>query len=1405
MCTCHALAFLPLFSAAVATAMLSFTAFAANSYRWSPSAQDSENIWTNAIHFSADPSSIRAQDVIFTGVSSGDTVVRIPAGLDYSAPLAPHFQAAEGHSFELDVRGASWTQPDTDSGNPYSDQGPYRFAIGRVTDYYTDRKLCFVNASTTRGVFNISDGLLSVSNQVGGSNSFEIYFHSGTFDFVEPNGSDVGATGWFSAGGNFRMVFLGGEVRLPTVLFYATTGTSKYDFTGGSHYIKKMTIRHWDVAGEGDASPHTFFNVRGSGTKLKLGELGLLDFSYHREHAYCLSVSDDATLEIAGNVQQREGGISDMVFNDATLRLSDNSTWSHARLFATNTTVDSSAHKFVLRSGSADIKESVLSAGKLYIGSDSGTSRVDVAGGAIDVTGEFIIGNGQSVGSLTLSEGASVVAALPYIGNNAGGFGCLAVSNGAEFVSKAAATEIGTRGNSIVHIGEGGRFKASALMKFASGGDARGTTNILLQTGGEIDVGTSVNLIGGKNGGDCHVKLELSGGVMKAQSIEGGDGCSAKDATKTGIAVLSGNGGMLRPTKATSGFIQNLNRAECGARGLTIDSDYDISIPQNFSDIYGETGELVLAGKGVKTLSGGSNEVSRIVVAGGTVSFASGARASSSLVLVNDAGVAFADSMSETGLTGLVVGSPASPGLLAYSAGSPLELGCAVEMKRVHLKLSGAFSAGNDYVVLSTTGAVADGSAEAWSNALVVSASDMSLSHSFRMDRSGGTTSFVMEVWECARTIDVPEGADLDYGDAISLGRNAAALLNVASNATLTLRGDIDAGSLVKRGQGRVVLAGGAVSLSSGIFCDEGVFSVRDASVLSGVAAFHLKDGTFEFVGDGSGVQQTLPCPLVCCASKVSDTLDDIVDLKIESPLAVTNILLESGCIFKRGVGTLTFAPAPGLTTALSVNNGTNGGNGMPVCFDVGNIASDAWPHPTTGYSGFNVAEGEVVLVGDSETTFLIPHKVSVGLRSSGARAIPSLVVDGARAELASQDQLNLSGPLNGAGGLCAIARISIVNGANVTTKGLRTGGYPNYVSTFPTAVVDRATWTVSSSAAIYGTVSPQGYMTFVFRNGARCYFQQEINQWSAGDARFILTDSVLAKNTALDPISAVNMRQDATLGGYWLIGSNAVFAATKIGNQHNVGKCGNGPMLIDMDGGEWRLAPYTLHLTNASQVIMTSMREAGATLYAAHETTACVARAITGPGGIAKTGEGGLRFEVQGEWTGDATPAFVSNLTDSVSLAFDGPFDVREGSAFVERGACRSGGAYRTGLGASIDFDGNDLGKGVTFSGGGRFSNFTVTAPTISVPLSESLVATNGAPLFSSATLAGSVLVDFGSFAVPARGTKVVVATFASAAPSPAAWRTKGISGDFSASLMVSGSAVVADIHRTGFTIRLK
>ena len=656
-----------------------------------------------------------------------------------------------------------------------------------------------------------------------------------------------------------------------------------------------------------------------------------------------------------------------------------------------------------------------------------------------------------------------------------------------------------------------------------------------------------------------------------------------------------------------------------------------------------------------------------------------------------------------------------------------------------------------------------------------------------------------------ALAINIDEGETREWTDNIEVGHTNI-YVNVASNGTLAISGNIAAGSLVKRGLGRVAIAGRVNRIEDGIFCEEGIMSVQDASSLEETGSIHISDGTFEFAGDGSGLQQTLPCPLVCSASMTSAGVYGIVDLKIEAPLAVTNVDMRTGCILKRGVGRLTFAPASGGTMTLSMCDGTRDGNGTAKPQKIGDISSDYWPHPKTGYSGFNVAEGEVAIIGDSSATVKIDHWTLIPTGASGLRTPASLVFDGVKGTLAGNGQFSLACYSDFVAGDCEASRyprLMICNGADISTKHVKAleGG----VYMWPTSIVDSATWRITGTFSPYGDKSPYRNVVFVFRNKAKGYFANQINEWSNGGENFIAVDSVLAKNESLEEIYEVNMAQSGTSGGKWLIGSNSVVAVSRINVKRDVAKNGDGPMYIDLDGGEWRMAQNTLRFTNANQVVISTLREAGATIPVADGATAFVGRAISGAGGIAKTGGGTIRFEPQGEWTMDNPPVFVSNLTDSVSLAFEGLFDVREGSAFVESGACRKGGAYRAGQGASIDFDWNDLGSGVAFSGAGSFSNFTATAATISVPLSDDMVATNGAPSFSSATLGGPVLVDFGQLRIPERGAKVVVATFLSGAPSLAKWSTSAVPKGFAASLRMDGSSVVADIRHVGFTIRLR
>lgn len=646
-----------------------------------------------------------------------------------------------------------------------------------------------------------------------------------------------------------------------------------------------------------------------------------------------------------------------------------------------------------------------------------------------------------------------------------------------------------------------------------------------------------------------------------------------------------------------------------------------------------------------------------------------------------------------------------------------------------------------------------------------------------------------------ALTINIGEGETRNWVDDIEVGPDTNIYVNVASNGALTISGSIAAGALVKRGPGRVAIAGRVNRIAGGIFCEEGIMSVQDASFLEETGSIHVSDGTFEFAGDGSGMQQTLPCQLVCSASRVSDTLDGIVDLKIESPLVITNVLMESGCIFKRGVAALSFAPAPGEPMSLTVSPGYGGDAG-----DMGDLSAADWRPPAgSAYGGFNILEGEVAVHGDSSSFVDMSYTVNVGMKAANVRARPVLSIDGVTATVGSANNSFLQCIWNGLAGQYADFVVS--NAASVVTKNFRCLSFGH-----TSVVIDGANWTLTRWLFPYGGENFRTMFRFV--NGARVYADcSESTATTYGECGFAVSNSVFAKNMSL-ACYPVDTRDTS---GYWVFGPGSTNAITGFLRRHKENN--RSRYELRFEGGVWKTDVskwQPMCFIDATNVVMRTTCESGLVLQV-DSGTLYAGRAIDGPGGMAKTGAGRLEFMTQGTWTGSESFSggqadwTETKLEDPVSLAFGGLFDVREGSAFVERGACRTGGAYRAGLGASIDFGGNDLGSGVTFSGAGSFSNFTATAATIYVPLSDDLVAIDGAPSFSSATFGGSMLVDFGPLRVPVRGARIVVATFLTGTPSLATWSTSAIPKGFAASLRLEGLSVVAYIQHKGLTIRLK
>ena len=862
--------------------------------------------------------------------------------------------------------------------------------------------------------------------------------------------------------------------------------------------------------------------------------------------------------------------------------------------------------------------------------------------------------------------------------------------------------------------------------------------------------------------------------VRCALSCEGGEIEAEKIVGMDGVGTLSGDGTVLRAQTATDVFVSGLSRLAAGTRGLVIDSDFDVEIPQNVVNADGVNGELILTGSGVKTLLGDATSVSRIVVAGGTLIFAEGVRATSELIVINGAKVAFAGDPSAVGLVGLSCGDAVSAGCLRFAAGQSLDVSGAAVFNRVNLELSGEVSAGSRNMVSAAQGA-SEASAAAWTAALVTAGRDAGKSYTFSVSApENGGCVFKLTVGDSPLSpITVAEGAKEELSEPFDFGANNAQTFDIAASASLSVSAALGSGELVKTGPGLLALASADNVFMHGILLREGILSAVSPAALGGVetapGGFRLAGGTLEVAGSGA---YRRPFSVEAAGAAV---------VKNEQELRLCDLNVASGCLIKRGAGQLTIEPRAGSKVKLAAVHGTDSDGWDPNPKSA--VFNDAGAPPTGGYLGFNVAEGEVVLKGDATTEFSEPYGCLVGMQTDSGKVFPSLTVDGATARFTTSSGKFHLGGFQQSGQVGRYASLNVVNGGYVYIKSFIAGRAADAYS-YPTTRVDNATLSIDSFRA---SNSDKVRHTVVLRNQARMYLYATEN-W--GPVDFDVENSCLQKDSSGNCI----VQKFHTAGGSWRFGNGSHLALSRF--ETDVNK----PFSAEFDGAVWETgggAKPTFYLRNAQ---MYSFKTAGAglTLPVAADKTVRVARAISGAGPLVKTGAGTLRFETQGTWNADATEKTA--LADPVSLAFSGVLDVREGAVEIDLSACRAGGAYCAAAESRIDFSGNAL-NAAEFAGGGTFANASVTDPVLKVS------ADGGAPQFDGVAFSGTVAVDFGLDAAPEKKMTLVVASFPGGAPSLAGWRAINDGRNVKTVFNVAdnGVDIVAVLEPAGMSIILR
>ena len=861
--------------------------------------------------------------------------------------------------------------------------------------------------------------------------------------------------------------------------------------------------------------------------------------------------------------------------------------------------------------------------------------------------------------------------------------------------------------------------------------------------------------------------------VRCALSCEGGEIEAEKILGMDGVGTLSGDGTVLRTQTATDLFVSGLSRLAAGTRGLVIDSDFDVEIPQNVVNADGVKGELILTGSGVKTLLGDATSVSRIVVAGGTLIFAEGARAASELIVINGAKVAFAGDPSAVGLVGLSCGDDKTAGCLSLTAGQTLAVNGAVELNRVNIELVDEVE-NAAWKVVSAAAAASEDSAAAWAAALVVSGRDAGRSYAFTSARAAdGGSEFSLAVNNSPVSPIVVLEGDKEMNEAFEFGANNAQTFDIASTASLSVAAAIGSGELVKVGLGLLSLTSADNVFMHGIHLQQGMLSVTSPLALGGVESapggFRLADGTLEILNGGAYER---PFSVEAAGAAV---------VKNEQELRLCDLNVVSGCLIKRGAGQLTIEPRAGSKVKLAAVHGTDSDGWDPNPMSA--VFNDAGAPPTGGYLGFNVAEGEVVLKGDATTEFSEPYGCLIGMQTDSGKIFPSLTVDGATARFTTSSGKFHLGGFQQSGQVGRYASLNVVNGGYVYIKSFIAGRAADAYS-YPTTRVDNATLSIDSFRA---SNSEKVRHTVVLRNQARMYLYATEN-W--GPVDFDVENSCLQKDSSGNCI----VQKFHTAGGSWRFGNGSYLALSRF--ETDVNK----PFSAEFDGAVWETgggAKPTFYLCNAQ---MYSFKTAGAglTLPVAADKTVRVARAISGAGPLVKTGAGTLRFETQGTWNADATEKTA--LADPVSLAFSGVLDVREGAVEIDLSACRAGGMYRAAAGSSVDFGGNTL-NAPEFAGGGAFANASVTDPVLKAS------ADGGAPQFDDVVFSGTVAVDFGLDAAPEKKVTLLVASFPGGAPSLAGWRARNDGRNVKTVFNVAdnGVDVVAVLEPAGMSIILR
>ena len=594
-------------------------------------------------------------------------------------------------------------------------------------------------------------------------------------------------------------------------------------------------------------------------------------------------------------------------------------------------------------------------------------------------------------------------------------------------------------------------------------------------------------------------------------------------------------------TSGSTPFIGQLDVAELGAKGLTVRAgSYEVSLWQDFTDMTGQAGRLILEGDNRIHVAKNSHQSVLDSRAANLVFTADVTDYAATVVVTNGTVVNFAASTALE-LGGLTLGN----GVQVYvNPATRLTVG-ALSLGDASVILASAFANGT-YPLVTVRGNLAVAVREAWQTLPVGGGRSVNKSYRFicgDYDSANDVTVLslvVADAYEPTVTdaADVPVPIDsllvlgalafTDAKDHVLSGSNRIFFEDSGHASISVLSGSQEiAVPTLLSALTKIDVAGGATLTFSKPIAHGGVDKTGTGVLAFGADAaselplgLTLRDGTWKVEAEGERTAGALKIQ--------SPNPSNAVVLATATDTTVAGLTVPSGAVVKTGVGALT-VENESAKMQLYGDGSIHGKLQYGISLPAGpmDFPADGTP-PTQNYSAFNIVEGEMVLRGTgaeeptSASQYFSTEEVFVGMRSPlDVQSAPGLVIDHARVDLGSTQRhvfIAANPVATDISGEAANPYLVISNKAEVLADGIVVGTScddDGLADVYPAVTVDNAALKVTCRRAHSFLTLSGGkacHTSFVLRNASTLETADLAVRWW-GDAEVDVDDgSVFTK-----------------------------------------------------------------------------------------------------------------------------------------------------------------------------------------------------------------------------------------------------------------------------------------------------